>query len=78
MKFIKTQLNEIMKKFNTHKQNLRRNRITKEIQTEIKLSIKKLGCPTKSSEISLINRLQDTKERISGVKDKVRKIDNSN
>lgn len=72
MKPVKTQFNEIMKiskdmkvEFNKEVKSL------KKTQTEIKVEIEYLGCQIKSSEVSLTNRLQGMKERLSGVEDKV-------
>lgn len=51
--------------------------VKKESQTEIKLELKYLGWQTKTSEVglSLPNRLQDMKEIILDVKDKVEEMD---
>lgn len=42
----------------------------KEIQTEIKLEMRKVGSQTKNSEINLINRVQDKEERTQALKTK--------
>lgn len=48
------------------------NRITKESKTEVKFKMKTLECQTKSSDESLIKRL-DEMDRISSIKTKLKK-----
>lgn len=46
----------------------------KKTQTEIKLEMKNLACQTRSSEVSLTNRLKDREEKLSGIKDEIEEL----
>lgn len=49
----------------------------KKIQTEFKLEMKISGIQAKTLKLSLTNRVQDRKDRILGVEDKIEEMNSS-
>lgn len=72
MKTLKEQLNTILKIFQDMKVKIKS---LKKIQTEVELKMKNSKCQTKTSEVSLNNKLEDMGEKISDLDKKLEEME---